>query len=239
MSDPNLAYQFNGPYVQALMAAIQSEIDETAYIIEYLNELSIESADATELATIGDLIGYPWPAAPANTFNDNNFLFGTESSFPTLSDLNGFGGVSTTIGGLLSSAFPEVGNIIPIGFYRLLLTQVAYLKYTGLSLTAIDQICYVFGPDYEILQLAQGRNYFTFGEFADFPNSSALQGFSGVNPPYTTQGGLLYTSDPSAVPDSDIYIVFHTQIGAGYLWLIQNIFNRFTTAPQVFVSQGA
>lgn len=35
----------------------------------------------------------------------------------------------------------------------------------------------------------------------------------------------------------DIYISFITDIGPGNLWLIQNLFDKFTTAPMVFVSQ--
>jgi hypothetical protein len=198
--------------------------------------LSIASANATELATIGGIIGYPWPTAPADTFDDNNFIFGSAASFPTISGLNGFAGVSSPgIGGLFSSATPAVGNLIPIGFYRLLLTEVAFLKYNGLSMVIIDRICHVFGQEYTILQVGSAGNWLTLGAAADFPNSSDMQGLSGVSPPYDVQGGKFFGV---GINDSDIFVQFQTQIGAGYLYIIQQLFNRFTVAPQVFVSQG-
>lgn len=239
MADTDLAFQFSGPYAQDLIGVVAQNIAVRDPIIEYLYSLSIGSAEATELATIGGIIGYPWPTSPTGTFDANNFLFGSSDSFPTISGLNGFGGVDTPgVGGLFSSSSPAVGNFIPIAFYRLLLIEVAFLKYNGLSMTIIDRICHVFGPLYTILQLSTNNNWLTLGASADFPNSSVDQGLSGVDPPFNAQGGLLYSAVPSQSPDSDIYIVFQTQIGAGYLYIIQQLFNRFTTAPQVFVSQG-
>lgn len=236
MADKDLAFQFSGPYAQALISAVQQEIAVRDPDIAYLFSLSIASAGPIELATIGGIIGYPWPTAPTGTFDQNNFIFGAAASFPTISGLNGFAGVSSPgIGGLFSSATPAVGNLIPIAFYRLLLTQVAFLKYNGLSMTIIDQICHVFGPQYTIEQLGAAGNWFTLGAAADFPNSSATQGLSGTTPPYNTEGGRLFGV---MLNDSDIQVVFQTQIGAGYLYIIQQLFNRFCTSPQVFVSQG-
>jgi len=236
VADKDLAFQFSGPYAQALVTAVQQEIDVRSPSIAYLFGLSIASAGPTELATIGGIIGYPWPTAPTGTFDDNNFIFGSAGSFPTISGLNGFAGVSSPgIGGLFSSATPAVGNLIPIGFYRLLLTEVAFLKYNGLSMTIIDRICHVFGQLYTILQLGAGGNWLTLGAASAFPNSSILQGLSGVNPPYDAEGGKFFGV---GLNDSDIFIQFQTQIGAGYLYIIQQLFNRFTTSPQVFVSQG-
>lgn len=239
--DTDLAFQFSGPYAQALIAAVQQEIDVRNPDIAYLYNLAIDDANETELATIGGIIGYPWPTAPIGTFNNNNFLFGSQASFPTISGLNGFAGVDDPgVGGLLSSSTSAVGNLIPIGFYRLLLTQVAILKAEGLNLITIDKICFVFGAQYQILQPYTNTNWFTLGAFADFPNSSATKGLSGASAPYLdSQGGRLFAADPSQYPDSDIYIVFQTQIGAGYLFILQALFDRFTTAPHVFVSQGA
>jgi hypothetical protein len=198
--------------------------------------LSIASAEATELSTIGGIIGYPWPTAPTGTFDSNNFIFGAAASFPTISGLNGFAGVSSPgTGGLFSSATPAVGNLIPIAFYRLLLTQVAFLKYNGLSMTIIDQICHVFGQSYTIQQAGSTNNWFMLGDAADFPNSSSAHGLSGVTPPYDTQGGKLFGV---GFNDSDIVVEFQTQIGAGYLYILQQLFNRFCVSPQVFVSQG-
>lgn len=240
MNDPDLASQFNGPYSQDLMAAIQGEIDLRDPIVSYLFNLSINTAGPTELATIGGLIGYPWPNAPLGTFDSNDFIFGSAATFPTISGLNGFAGVSSPgVGGQFVSSSPAVGNLIPIAFYRLLLTEVAFLKANGLSYTAIDRICHVFGSSYTFANPILLGNFFILGDAASFPTLSTVHGLSGVNPPYLgAEGGLLNTAVTGGIVDSDIYITFNTQIGPGYLWLIQNLFNRFTTSPQIFVIQG-
>ena len=239
MSDPNLAYQFSDPISQDTMQAVQSEIDLRDPAILYLTQLSIATAGATELATIGGIIGYPWPLAPIGTFDSNDFIFGAAASFPTISGLNGFAGVNSPgIGGQFISASPAVGNHVPIAFYRLLLTQVAILKAQGLSYTVMDAICHVFGQSYTFSNPLISGNFLTLGSAASFPTLSTMEGLSGVNAPYDAEGGLFSTAIPGGISDSDIYITFHTQIGAGYLWILQNLFLRFTTAPQVFVIQG-
>ncbi|ADX42562.1 hypothetical protein [Tetrasphaera phage TJE1] len=239
MNDQDLASQFDGPYSQGLMTAIQAEIDVRAVIIQYLESLSIDSAGPTELSTIGGIIGYPWPAAPTGTFDGNAFVFGSSDLFPSISDIYGFSGASLPgTGGIFTSSTPEAGNIIPISFYRLLLSQVAYLKATGLSYTAIDKICYVFSPDYMFFNPLLEDNIFQLGAAEDFPNSSSTHGLSGVDIIYHDQGGVLTTAVSGGVVDSDIYIIFNTPIGSGYLWILQALFDRFTTAPKIYVIQG-
>jgi hypothetical protein len=217
------------------MAVIQAEIDKRQPLIDYFNDLSIATAQGDQLATIGGIIGFPWPNAPTGIFGDNNFLFGAAADDPESDPLTGFGGIDTTTGGLLSSATPAIGNLIPIDFYRLLLTQVAYLKSHGLTFKAIDQICSVFGPLYTIL-FSEDTGSFILGDNASFPTLDADHGLSGVTPPYDTMGGML---GGVGIANSDIFITFQTQIGTGYLWLIQQVFEKFTTAPQVIVTQGS
>jgi hypothetical protein len=216
------------------MNAIQAEIDKRQPIIDYFNNTSIDNSEGDQLSTIGGIIGFPWPNAPTGIFGDNNFLFGEAADAPEFDNLTGFGGDGLTIGGLLSSATPEIGNRIPIDVYRLLLTQVAYLKSHGLTLKAIDQICSVFGAEYTIMFLDDTGN-FILGFAADFPVLDAEHGLSGVTPPYDTMGGKL---SGVGISNADIFVTFQTQIGSGYLWLIQQVFAKFTTTPQVFVSQG-
>lgn len=222
------------------MESVQDEIDLRDPVIAYLAQLSIATAGATELATIGGIIGYPWPLAPTGTFDSNNFIFGSSGSFPTISGMNGFGSVDDpSVGGQFVSATPAVGNLIPISFYRLLLTQVAILKAQGLSYTVIDSICQVFGPLYTFGNPSLVGNFLQLGAAASFPTLSTTNGLSGASPPYLgSEGGVFSSAVPGAIPDSDIYVTFQTNIGPGYLWLIQNLFARFCTAPQVFVIQG-
>jgi len=240
VADKDLAYQFSGPYAQTFMQAIDNELAVNDDIIAYIYLLSIQTAVGTELSTIGGIIGYPWPNAPTGIFGDNNFLFGAAADFPLYDNLTGFGSTEDeAIGGLLSSSSPAIGNQIPIAFYRLLLVEVALIKASGLSMIAIDRLCKVFGEEYIIEQTANANNYLTLDSYTEYPEESETMGLTGLDPIYANRGGFLWTSDPSQHPDSDIYITFITQIGPGYLWLIQQIFNRFTTAPQIFVSQGA
>ena len=192
MADKDLAYQFSGPYAQTFMETVQEHMDIYKPILEYFYTLSIETADTDQLAFIGQIVGYPWPSAPLGIFGNNNFVFGDAASFPVYDPLTGFGNLTGSIGGRFSSADPTVGNLIPMEQYRLLLTQVAYLKFHGLTWVSIVNICKAFGED------------FTIG--------------------YGTIPG-------------DIYISFITDIGPGSLWLIQKLFDKFTTAPMVFVSQ--
>ncbi len=240
MADKDLAFQFSGPYVQTFMQAIDEQLAINDPVVAYFYLLSIETAVSPQLDTIGGMVGYPWPNAPTGIFGDNNFLFGAAADFPMIDVLTGFGSTgSPGVGGLLSSSSPAIGNKIPIGFYRLLLVEVAKIKADGLSMISIDRLCKVFGEDYIIEQTADVAVYLTLDTYTSFPETSDTMGLTGLDPAYANLGGFLWTSDPASHPDSDIYITFITQIGAGYLWLIQQIFNRFTTAPQIYVSQGA
>lgn len=193
MSDKDLAYQFSGPYAQTLMKTVQAHFDQNLPVFDYFYTLSIDTAGPDQLAFIGQIVGYPWPSAPLGIFGDNNFTFGSAATFPIIDNLKGFADLAGSIGGRLSSTNPAVGNLIPIASYRLLLKQVAYLKFHGLTWISIVNICKVFGAN------------FTVGY--------------------------------GAIP-GDIYITFITNIGSGNLWLIQNLFDKFTTAPMVFVAQG-
>lgn len=191
--DTDLAYQFSGPYVQAFVTAVQNQLDKNQWIIDYIATLSIDTADDTRIMTIGGIIGMPWPSAPSSAFDEAGFTFGVAAAFPLIDTAHGFAPHDGSYGGLFSSVFPTVGNLIPISAYRQLLKAVAKLKHDGLTLVTIDGICQLFGNNYTI----------TFGP--------------GVN-------------------DSDIYITW-TLITAGNLWLLQTIFDKFTTAPQVFIQE--
>lgn len=236
MTDPNLAFQFSGPYVQALVSAIQTEIDKRNFIILYFEALTIQNANADQLANLGYIVGYPWPNGPTGIFNDNNFTYDTYTLFPEINPLISFGSLDGTVGGLLSSTTPAVGNLIPIQTYRNLLTQVAYMKYNGMSLASIDKICKVFGSSYTINSAGAYNSDFIFGDAALAPQVDAAQGFSNGNAGLV--GGELSSMTPGVLPDSDIKITFQTYIGTGNLYIIQQVFNRFTTAPQISVIQG-
>lgn len=150
-NDPDLALQFSGPYVQTFMTAVSGHIARRIAVMEYFYNLTLQNADSDRLIFLGGVIGFPWPSAPAGTFNDNSFIFGSAASFPTINNLNGFGTFfNPAIGGLLSSALGVIGNFIPISKYQQLLAIAAQIKFNGLTLANIDAICQLFGPKYTI-----------------------------------------------------------------------------------------
>ncbi len=111
------------------------------------------------------------------------------------------------------------------------------MKYSGLSISTIDAVCHVFGDDYLITQPSNPMGpYLHLSDAADFPETSPDLGLADGNS--GTVGGLLYFGNTDQYPDSDITVIFYTYIGPGYIWLLQNLFAKFTTAPQINFVQG-
>lgn len=161
--DPDLALQFSGPYVQTFMTAVQRMIDKRLAVMEYFYTLTLQTADTDRLYFLGGLVGFPWPSAPAGTFDDNSFTFGSAAAWPTINNLQGFGSFfDPTIGGLLSSAVGVIGNLIPVSKYQQLLAIAAQIKHNGMTLANIDNICQLFGASYTITFLSDGDILITF-----------------------------------------------------------------------------
>lgn len=147
---PNPLYpqQMNGPVISATGNAVNAEFADADYIENYLYELSIATAQETELENIGRIIGYPRPLVPVG-FNDENILiFG---SLPLEQDIEiGLSTLQEAIGGQLSTVILQDSDFMALGTYRKFLTSIAILKRYGITLKSVDRIASVLSDDYQI-----------------------------------------------------------------------------------------
>lgn len=138
--EPNPYYpqQMNGPVISAFGAGVTQEMANATIIAEYLYNLSMNTAQETELENIGRIIGYPRPLVPDGFEDENLFLFGEE---PITQDaLIGFGTIDSAVGGQLSTVQTTSGNKMQLGSYRQMLEKMAYMKRYGLTLSVLDKI---------------------------------------------------------------------------------------------------
>jgi hypothetical protein len=228
-----LAYQLSGELAQDTINSTQTEYEKSDPLIGYWYNLSIQTATDSELEGIGELIGYPWPSAPASIFASNTFALSAASGFPEASAIGLSSADGSIPGGILTSvAGSGADGKIPSSAYRLLLDRIAYLKYNGLTWKAVDNIASYFGT-YQII--IPSLRYFLFGQASLYPESTTIHGFSGIG---LTTGGLFSSVNPAMYPDSDIKIGYSPSISSTNLWVCQEIFLAVCTAPQVFVQNG-
>ncbi len=142
----------NGPIVTSYVKAIQAELgfspsginsSKHYAIMEYFYNLSIDTANSFgilgsgELASIGYLVGFPWPSGtnPYVGFSDatNGITYG-----------------------VFTSAIPaQAGVYVSIPIYRQILKFVAAIKWNGFTIPAIDVLMAGI-LDYLGLPLANG-----------------------------------------------------------------------------------
>lgn len=149
--DEDIWKQLNGPIAQAIGAAIDTKLKPYYTEYAYMQALAISTANGDWLNTIGELVGVPWGIAPAGVFDDNLFIFGKDATYPVISGDHGFAkvvdGTVTGPAGTLGTAQALSSYTIPIASYRQVLLSVAKVKYQGLSLPLISDICLIFCPD--------------------------------------------------------------------------------------------
>lgn len=147
---PNRLYpaQMNGPVISANGMALDEGFENAEAIEKYLYELSIDTADETELENIGRLIGYPRPLVPEG-FNSENVLILGPLPLETDPEI-GLASVEHMVGGELSSIVTSETNYMGLGTYRKFLKAVAIIKRFGITLDAIDKIAQTVSNDYEI-----------------------------------------------------------------------------------------
>lgn len=148
--EPNKLYpsQMNGPVISANGMAVDAEFADAQAIEDYLYNLSIETAQDTELDNIGRIIGYPRPLVPRGFNAENILLLGT---LPLASDAEiGLASVNSLVGGELSSVVKDETNFMSTGMYRKFLTSFAILKRYGITLKAIDKIAAILSDNYDI-----------------------------------------------------------------------------------------
>lgn len=177
--NPNLAVQFSGPVIQAVVNGIQASHDAQLPLLSYWSLLSIVTAQDVDgtLDFVGELVGYPRPLVAADFFT-SQFHFGHSSSFPQFSATSGFG--STAVpgeGGVLGSVFPSTSSVIPAGYYQQILPLAAQLRYYGLTLQIIDLLAAWAGQGtgYTIMFLASGDITVTFAATIPYTFYDMLQ----------------------------------------------------------------
>jgi hypothetical protein len=164
-----LPKQMTGPVVNAEKAALEDRLTDAKAIEDYLYNLSIQSADETELENIGRLVGYPRPLVPEGFADEANlFLFW---SLPFEQNaLIGFSEVGSEIGGRLSTTKESSTGYMNLGLYRTFLDKVAYVKRYGVTLYAVDQIARLIDDAYTIEWNEDKDIEVTFERYIGFQN---------------------------------------------------------------------
>lgn len=140
--------QMNGPVISANGEAVNAEFADAEAVENYLYELSISTAQETELENIGRIIGYPRPLVPEGFNNENVLILG---SLPLEQDFDiGLATVGETLGGQLSTVTLSETDFMSLGTYRKFLTSVAILKRYGITLKSVDKIASVLSDNYTI-----------------------------------------------------------------------------------------
>lgn len=141
--------QMNGPVISANGETVNAEFADAEAVENYLYELSISTAQETELENIGRIIGYPRPLVPEGFNNENVLILG---SLPLEQDFDiGLATVGETLGGQLSTVTLSETDFMSLGTYRKFLTSVAILKRYGITLKSVDKIASVLSDNYTIL----------------------------------------------------------------------------------------
>lgn len=143
-----LPKQMNGPVINSVMTELEDQLQDAEVIEDYLYNLSILTAQETELENIGKIIGYPRPLVPTGFEQEYVFLFTT---LPMEQDITlGFSQVDGEVGGRLVSQDASDTNYMSLGLYRKFLDKVAYIKRYGVTLYSVDQIARLIDDDYTI-----------------------------------------------------------------------------------------
>lgn len=143
-----LPRQMNGPVINSVMTGLEDQLRDADVIENYLYNLSIQTAQETELENIGKIIGYPRPLVPEGFEQENVFLL---TDLPMIrEDAIGFSQVDGDVGGRLTSQGASDSNYMSLGLYRKFLSTVAYIKRYGVTLYSVDQIAKQVDNDYSI-----------------------------------------------------------------------------------------
>ncbi len=130
--------QMNGPVISAFGNARDEEFSKADFIENYLANLSIDTAEETELETIGRLIGYLRPLVPESFATENQLILGP---VPIIQDAEyGLSNIGQLSGGQFSSLNYTYSNFMDLGLYRKFLKSMATLKRYGITLYSVDQI---------------------------------------------------------------------------------------------------
>lgn len=144
----HLPKQMNGPVVNAEAESVNVEFSDAEAVCDYLYGLSIDTAQETELETIGRIIGYLRPLVPEGFNAENVLILG-----PVPLEIDpqiGLSEVDSEVGGQLSTIFYTETNFMDLGTYRKLLKSVAKLKRFGITLQSVNDIVSVVSNNFTI-----------------------------------------------------------------------------------------
>lgn len=138
--------QMNGKVINSFGNAQSARFSDAEKIQEYLHNLSIDSANETELENIGRIIGYVRPLVPQGFNAENILLLG---GLPLEIDASiGLANVGSATGGTLSTVTKTETGFMDLGLYRQLLKSIAVLKRYGITLKSVDMIASVINKNY-------------------------------------------------------------------------------------------
>lgn len=140
--------QMNGPILSAYKEAFDAEFQDAEEIQKYLYNLSIQSAQETELENIGRMIGYVRPVVPEGFNQENIMLLGTLPI--AIDETIGLSTIGSQIGGVLSTITSSDTGYMALGTYRQFLSSMAKLKRYGITLASVDSIVAQVSNDYTI-----------------------------------------------------------------------------------------
>lgn len=161
--------QMSGPILNAAKAGLESRLTDAQAIESYLYNLSIQTAEETELENIGKIIGYPRPLVPEGWVDESDlFLFWTLPF--EQNPLIGFSEIGSEVGGKLSTVKESQTGYMSLDLYRTFLDKVAYVKRYGVTLYAVDQIARLIDKDYTIAWNENQDIEVTFERYIGFRN---------------------------------------------------------------------
>ena len=143
-----LPKQMTGPVVNSVMAGLEDRLADADTIESYLCNLSIETAQETELENIGCIIGYPRPLVPESFAQEYFFLFTTTAALTDISI--GFSRIGGEVGGRLSTVKSSRTDYMNLDLYRKFLDKVAYIKRYGITIYSLDMIAKLIDDEYTI-----------------------------------------------------------------------------------------
>lgn len=160
--------QMNGPVISAFGDGINHEFLNAEEIERYLYDLTIDTAEETELENIGRLIGYVRPLVPEGFNNENLLIFG---SLPIETDENsGFAQAGYSVGGQFSTIVSSQTDYMSLGLYRKMLKGMAIMKRYGITLQSVDQIAHTISDDYTLSFTENNDILITFNTSIGFRN---------------------------------------------------------------------
>lgn len=168
--EPNKHFprQMNGPVISSYGNAVDQEFAPGEAVIQYLHNLSIDTAQETELENIGRIIGYVRPLVPEGFNAENILLLG---DLPIASDPDiGLSTINSQLGGQLSTILESETGFMSLGIYRKFLKSMAILKRYGITLYSVDQVVQIVSKDYELFHDENGDIIVHFAEDIGYKN---------------------------------------------------------------------